>query len=110
MVVKHCVTASKCGTDTFSVAQVELDIGPGDEVITTQFAFTSTSEMIALIGATPVFVDINPNTDNIDSVKIEMPFHQKQNNHAGALCPKLHFYTSESCMSKEGCNGAWLSS
>jgi UDP-2-acetamido-2-deoxy-ribo-hexuluronate aminotransferase len=62
---KHCVAASS-GTDTLLIAMMALDIGPGDEVITSPFTFIATGEMIALLGATPVFVDIDPRTYNLD--------------------------------------------
>lgn len=67
---KHCVAASS-GTDTLLIAMMALDIGPGDEVITSPFTFISTGEMIALIGAKPVFVDIEPRTFNLDPALIE---------------------------------------
>lgn len=68
--VKHCITASS-GTDTLLIAMMALGINPGDEVITTPFTFISTGEMIALLGAKPVFVDIDPVSYNIDPSKIE---------------------------------------
>ncbi len=68
--VKHCVAASS-GTDTLLIAMMTLGIGRGDEVITTPFTFVATGEMIALLGARPIFVDIDSRTYNIDPDKIE---------------------------------------
>jgi UDP-2-acetamido-2-deoxy-ribo-hexuluronate aminotransferase len=68
--VKHCISASS-GTDALLIALMSLGIGAGDEVITTPFTFVSTAEVIVLLGAKPVYVDIDPDTYNIDATKIE---------------------------------------
>ncbi|MFO7306658.1 MAG: DegT/DnrJ/EryC1/StrS family aminotransferase [Gammaproteobacteria bacterium] len=68
--VKHCVTASS-GTDTLLIALMAYGIGPGDEVITSPFTFIATGETILLVGATPVFVDIDPRTYNMDPGLLE---------------------------------------
>ncbi|MGZ5041720.1 MAG: DegT/DnrJ/EryC1/StrS family aminotransferase [Usitatibacter sp.] len=68
--VKHCVGASD-GTTAMLIAMMALGIEPGDEVITTPFTFIATAEMIALLGAKPVFVDIDAKTYNLDPAGIE---------------------------------------
>lgn len=68
--VKHCITVSS-GTDSLQIALMAKGIGPGDEVITVPFTWISSSEVIGLVGAKPVFVDIEPDTYNIDVQQIE---------------------------------------
>jgi UDP-2-acetamido-2-deoxy-ribo-hexuluronate aminotransferase len=68
--VKHCISVAN-GTDALLIALLALGIKAGDEVITTPFTFIATAEMIALIGAKPVFVDIDSKTYNLDPARLE---------------------------------------
>ena len=68
--VKHCISVSS-GTDSLLIAMMALGIGLGDEVITVPYTWISTAEMIALLGVKPVFVDIEPDTWNMDPSKME---------------------------------------
>lgn len=68
--VKHCITVSS-GTHSLEIALRALDIGPGDEVITVPFSWISSAEVIPLVGATPVFVDIEADSFNMDPNLLE---------------------------------------
>jgi UDP-2-acetamido-2-deoxy-ribo-hexuluronate aminotransferase len=67
---KHCITCAS-GTEALLISLMALGIGAGDEVITTPFTFAATAEMIVLLGAKPVFVDVEPDTCNINVALIE---------------------------------------
>lgn len=66
----HCITCAN-GTDALQIALMALGVGPGDEVITPAFSFFATTEAAALLGAKPVFVDVEPDTLNMDPTLIE---------------------------------------
>jgi dTDP-4-amino-4,6-dideoxygalactose transaminase len=65
----HCISCNS-GTDALYLALRAYDIGPGDEVITSPFTFIATAEVISMVGATPVFVDIVPQTFNLDPQQV----------------------------------------
>ena len=67
---KHCISVAS-GTEALLICLMALDLKPGDEVITSPFTFAATAEMIVLAGGVPVFVDIEPDTANIDANLIE---------------------------------------
>jgi dTDP-4-amino-4,6-dideoxygalactose transaminase len=68
---EHCIVCNS-GTDALYLALRSLNIGPGDEVITSPFTFIATAEAISAVGATPVFVDIDLDTFNLDVAKLEV--------------------------------------
>lgn len=67
---RHCITVAS-GTEALLIALMALGIGRGDEVITTPFTFIASAEVIVLLGATPVFVDVDPATCNLDAGQVE---------------------------------------
>jgi dTDP-4-amino-4,6-dideoxygalactose transaminase len=84
--VKHCVGLNS-GTSALHLALLSAGIGAGDEVITTSNTFIATVEAISYTGATPVFVDIDPETANIDAARIESAISNKTR----AIIP-VHLY------------------
>lgn len=67
---KHCITVAN-GTDALQIAQMALGVGHGDEVIVPGFSYIATAETPAVLGAKPVYVDIDPKTYNMDPAKLE---------------------------------------
>lgn len=68
--VKHVIAVAN-GTDALQIAMMALELQPGDEVITADFTYVATAEVIALLGLKPILVEVNPDTFNIDPVAIE---------------------------------------
>ena len=87
--------ALNSGTDALHLALRALDIGPGDEVITVAFTFVATTEAIGIVGAKPVFVDIDPDTFNMDADLIEEKITPKTK----AILP-VHLYGQPCDMDK----------
>ncbi len=87
--VKHAIGCSS-GTEALLMALMAYDVGPGDAIFTTPFTFIASAEVISILGATPIFIDIDPKTYNIDPVKLikavcETP---KAEPESGSLVPK----------------------
>lgn len=83
---KHVIGCAN-GTDALQIAMMALNLEPGDEVITANFTYIATAEVIALLGLTPVLVDVNPKTFNIDPTEIERAITSKTK----AIVP-VHLY------------------
>ena len=73
---KYCISVAN-GTDALQIAQMALGIGPGDEVITPGFTYIATAETVALLGAKPVYVDIDPRTYNLNPALLEAAITSK---------------------------------
>jgi len=96
---KHVVTCSS-GTDALLMVLMALGVGPGDAVFTSPFTFIATAEVISLLGATPVFVDIDPRTFNIDPEKLKLAIQAvKENNPAIYPLPNPSLLTPHSSLS-----------
>lgn len=68
--VRHCITCAN-GTDALQIAQMALGIGPGDEVVTPGFTYIATAETVALLGAKPVYADVDARSYNLDPTRLE---------------------------------------
>ena len=73
---QHCITCAN-GTDALQIALMSVGVGPGDEVITPAFSYIATAEAAALLGAKPIYVDVDPITKNIDAKLIECKITSK---------------------------------
>jgi UDP-2-acetamido-2-deoxy-ribo-hexuluronate aminotransferase len=73
---KHCISVAN-GTDALQIALMALNIGPGDEVITPGFTYIATAETVAVLGAKPVYVDVDPKTCNLDPCLLERAITSK---------------------------------
>ena len=88
--VKHAIGCSS-GTDALLMALMAYNVGPGDAIFTTPFTFIATAEVISLLGATPVFVDIDPDTFNLSPQELEKAITAlKKNDPSIYPKPKVH--------------------
>ena len=94
--VKHCIAVGS-GTDALHASLWALGIGSGDAVVTTPFTFIATVEAISFTGATPMFVDIDPQTFNIDPSKLEDVFRSSKSPSIKAVIP-IHLYGQSAAM------------
>jgi UDP-2-acetamido-2-deoxy-ribo-hexuluronate aminotransferase len=94
--VKHAISCAS-GTDALLLALMAYNVGPGDAIITTPFTFIATAEVISLLGATPVFVDIEPSTFNVDPEKIRLAISAIETSN-----PELHPFPDVSNLRVKG--------
>lgn len=87
------------GTDALTLALMSLDVKPGDAVFTTPFTFFATAETIALMGATPIFVDIDPVTFNIDPEKLDKTIEALKGADNGMVLPRVEGLTARGIIS-----------
>ena len=102
--VNHAIGCAS-GTDALLMALLAKQIGPGDAVFTSPFTFIATAEVISLLGATPVFVDIDPQTFNIDPVKLQHAIQAIEKNDPSIYpIPTIHtsHSTSETILAPRG--------
>jgi dTDP-4-amino-4,6-dideoxygalactose transaminase len=92
--IKHVIPCAN-GTDALQIAMMSLGLKPGDEIITPSFTYIATTEVMALLGLTPIFVDVDPNTFCIDPSKIEAAITKKTK----AIVP-VHLYGQAADMNK----------
>jgi len=95
---EHAISCAS-GTDALLMALMALNVGQGDAVFTTPFTFIATAEVISLLGATPVFVDIDPATYNIDPEKLEKAIIAVQSNNPSIHClPQINKNLNPKCI------------
>ncbi|WP_432734416.1 DegT/DnrJ/EryC1/StrS family aminotransferase [Maridesulfovibrio sp. FT414] len=95
---KHALGCAS-GTDALTLALMTLDVKPGDAILTTPFTFFATAETVALLGATPVFVDIDPVTFNIDPEKLDKTIEALKGADNGCVLPKVDGLTVKGIIS-----------
>ena len=99
--VKHCIGCAS-GTDALLMALMAMDVGPGDAIFTTPFTFIATAEVISLLGATSVFVDIDPKTFNIDPDNLQLAIKAVKANDSSIYVLPSDFRPQTSDLSPKG--------
>jgi len=97
---KHSIGCSS-GTDALLLTLMAYNVGPGDAIFTSPFTFIATAEVINLLGATPVFVDIDPKTFNMDSAKLDLAIRALKSNDSNDY-PLPHLQASNSYLQPRG--------